>query len=109
MFTFYRCYHIINRLTSTIIYCSKILLISENPRLKSKGSNPTPRAYLGDLYNNIKSKKSKDSLRNKGLSEGQEYNQDQSQTEPGPLIRRSDSITKSCTKAYFNKILKRGY
>jgi hypothetical protein len=57
---------------------------------------PLP-APLGDLYNNIKSEKSKDSLRNTGLSEKQEYDL---------LIRKIDSITKSCTKAYFNKILK---
>ena len=49
------------------------------------------------LYDIIKSQKSKDSLRKTRLSEKQEYDL---------LIRKIDSITKSCTKAYFNKILK---
>jgi len=36
-----------------------------NPRPKGVDSNPTPRAYLGDLYSNFKSKKKKVSLRTK--------------------------------------------
>ena len=72
------------------------------------GSNPTPRAFLGDLYDINKSEKSKVSLRNKGLSYKQENKHEQNETEYNLLIRKIDSITKSCTKAYFNKILKNG-
>jgi hypothetical protein len=69
-------------------------------------SNPTPRAFLGDLYDINKSQKIKSSLRNKGLSYKQENKYKHNETELDLLIRKIDSITKSCTKAYFNKILK---
>ena len=74
-----------------------------NPRVYGVGSNPTPRAFLGDLCNNIKSKKSQGSLRKKGLSHKQEYNAEQNETEHDTLSRKIDSITKTCTKPSLTK------
>ncbi len=40
----------------------------------------------------------------KSLSHEQEHNAEQKETEHDTLFRKIDSITKTCTKAYFNKI-----
>jgi len=68
------------------------------------GSNPTPRAYLGDLYDNIKSKKKKVSVRTQSLTypENVEVNEIEEHRE---IIKRIVSITKSCSKQYFKNIL----
>ena len=42
-----------------------------NPRVWGMGSNPTPRAFLGDLYDINKSEKIKGSLRRTTLSHNQ--------------------------------------
>jgi hypothetical protein len=70
------------------------------------GSNPTPRAYLVDLYNNIKSNKKEVSLRKSKLSFKQEHQEYQNESNYNALERKIDYITKSCSKTYFNKILK---
>ena len=75
-------------------------------------SNPPPRAFLGDLYDINKSEKSKVSLRSKELAEKQDSNdllqgnKKTIKTEYELLIIKIDSITQTCTKTYFNSILK---
>jgi hypothetical protein len=75
------------------------------------GSNPTPRAYLGDLYDNNKNVNSRGSFRKTGLSNTKGNSKDRSkgdkEKENDPIAyRKINSITKTCTKQYFNKILK---
>ena len=71
------------------------------------GSNPTPRAYLGDLYSRVKSNKSKVSVSVLVHSDSNIAKNENNEKETGSYILRTiDSITKSCTKPYFNKILK---
>ncbi len=78
----------------------------------NKASNPTPRAFLGDLYDINKNKKNKSYLRSKELAGKQDSNNQlqgsnkRIKTEYELLIRKIDSITQTCTKAYFNSILK---
>ena len=82
------------------------------------GSNPIPRAILGDLYENGYIKKNTICYgRNKGLSHYQANNNINNQTQGdrdkpeedilAPINRKIDSITKSCSKPYFNTILKK--
>jgi hypothetical protein len=70
-----------------------------------KGSNPTPRAYLGGLYKSNKNEISKDYSRKTHLTyrelasiskEAQEEKQEEYETVI--LYRRIDSITKNCSK-----------
>ena len=71
------------------------------------GSNPTPRAYLGDLYSRVKSNKSKVSASALVHSDSNIVKNENNEKETESYILRTiDSITKSCTKPYFNKILK---
>lgn len=81
------------------------------------GSNPIPRAFLVDLFENGNIKKSTRCYgRNTGgLSHNQANNinnqtpekRDKSEREILALInRKTDSITKSCSKSYINTILK---
>ena len=58
-------------------------------------SNPTPRAYLVGLYDIIKSMKKKVSTRTQSLThtESVEYVEIQYHSD---IIKRIDSITKSC-------------
>jgi len=78
--------------------------IDENPRPKDVDSNPTPRAYLGDLYDNIKSKRKEVSLRTKNLTypERIEINKLGGNRE---ITKKIISITKSCYKHYYRSIL----
>jgi hypothetical protein len=81
------------------------------------GSNPIPRAILGDLYENGYIKKNtRCHVKNTGLSHNQ-VNSINNQT-PGeketnqkdlraPINIKTDPITKSCSKPYFNTILKK--
>ena len=70
------------------------------------GSNPTPRAYLGDLYDNNKSKKKKASLRTKNFTHPENV-EDKEVEENNKIIKKIISITKSCSKPYFKSILSR--
>ena len=75
------------------------------------GSNPTPRAYLGDLYDINKNENSRGSFRKKGLSHTKANSKDQSKGDKEKendtiAYRKINSITKTCTKQYFNNILK---
>ena len=76
-----------------------------------KGSNPTPRAYLGGLYKNNKNEEKEDSSKRKTdltykplLTSNQK---EVERKETDLLERKIDSITKGCSKIYFNKILKK--
>ena len=71
-------------------------------RVYGMASNPTPRAYLGDLCNIDKSNKSQGSLK-KCLSYKQEHNAEQDETEHDTLFRKIDSVTKTCTKPILTK------
>ncbi|WP_196816051.1 site-specific integrase [Candidatus Nitrosocosmicus oleophilus] len=68
------------------------------------GSNPTPRAYLGYLYDNFKSNDNTNDFRTTHLAHetilGFEE-EDKNRT----ISEKIYSITKSCSKPYFNKIL----
>jgi predicted DNA-binding ribbon-helix-helix protein len=75
------------------------------------GSNPTPRAYLGGLYKSHKNKVGKVSSKRKtDLA----YRQQISNSEEEEKVKETDLsyrqinfITKTCSKLYFNKILKK--
>ena len=68
------------------------------------GSNPTPRAYLGNLYDNLKSHRKSNYYRTTDLA--QVSISDVKEKEKITIItKKIDSITKSCSKPYFNKIL----
>ncbi|HEY6535451.1 MAG TPA: hypothetical protein VIY08_06585, partial [Candidatus Nitrosocosmicus sp.] len=70
------------------------------------GSNPTPRAYLGDLYGIVKSNKSRNcSISALIQSDSNIAKKDNEKETESHILRTIDSITKSCTKPYFNKIL----
>jgi hypothetical protein len=73
------------------------------------GSNPTPRAILVDLSEINKIKRCKNTVRKTRLSFKQEKHiaeqQNNKKTEYDLLLRKVNSITKSCTKLYFNQIL----
>ena len=75
------------------------------------GSNPTPRAYLGGLYKNNKNEEEKDSSKRKtDLTYKPLLTSNQKEVESKEtdlLDRKIDSITKGCSKLYFNKILKK--
>ena len=66
-------------------------------------SNPTPRAYLGDLYNSIKSNNSRNCSISALIQSDSNIHKNENESH---VLRIVDSITKSCTKPYFNKILK---
>jgi hypothetical protein len=70
------------------------------------GSNPTPRANLGGLYANVKRVKNTASLRPKDLSGLHDVETAEQKKGNIAIINTIDSITKSCTKPYFNSILK---
>jgi|GEM_PF-1730251 hypothetical protein len=75
-----------------------------------KGSNPTPRAYLGGLYKINKNKVNKDSSKRKTdlVYRQQISNQEEEkEKETNLLYRKINFITKDCSKLYFNKILKK--
>ncbi len=76
------------------------------------GSNPTPRAYLGGLYKINKNKVNKDSSKRKTdlVHRQQISNQEEEEEkkkETDLLYRKINFITKTCSKLYFNKILKK--
>jgi hypothetical protein len=75
------------------------------------GSNPTPRAYLGGLYKSHKNKVGKVSSKRKtDLAYRQQIsNQEEEEKvkETDLLYRQINFITKTCSKLYFNKILKK--
>ena len=79
------------------------------------GSNPTPRAYLGGLYKINKNKVNKDSSKRKtDLTYRQQQISNQEEEEETDLYtkinnynRKINFITKSCSKLYFNNILKK--
>jgi site-specific recombinase XerD len=72
------------------------------------GSNPTPRAYLGGLYKSHKNKIIKDSSRKTDLLYRElASNHEEEEYEIAVLHQKIDSITKTCSKLYFNKILTR--
>jgi hypothetical protein len=68
------------------------------------GSNPTPRAYLVILYDNIKSKKKKLSFGTKSLTY-LEIVEDKEVEENKKIIKKIISTTKSCSKQYFKSIV----
>ncbi|HYF99309.1 MAG TPA: hypothetical protein VD815_04400 [Candidatus Saccharimonadales bacterium] len=71
------------------------------------GSNPTPRAYLGELCDNFNSFRKVINDRTTNLAHGNIPSFDgQQQDIDYSITKRIDSLTKSCTKQYFNKILK---
>ncbi|WP_458742867.1 hypothetical protein [Candidatus Nitrosocosmicus sp. T] len=72
------------------------------------GSNPTPRAYLGDLYDNLKCDRKATNDRTTNLAHANNPNFDDGQQQDinSSITKRIDLLTKSCTKQYFNKILK---
>ncbi|MDQ2686048.1 MAG: hypothetical protein M3Y25_09445, partial [Thermoproteota archaeon] len=71
------------------------------------GSNPTPRAYLGKLCDNFNSFRKAINDRTTNLAHGNIPSFDgQQQNIDSSLTKRIDSLTKSCTKQYFNEILK---
>ena len=76
-----------------------------------KGSNPTPRAYIGGLYKINKNKVNKDSSKRKTdlVYRQQISNQEEEEKEKETnlLYRKINFITKDCSKLYFNKILKK--
>ncbi len=69
------------------------------------GSNPTPRAYLGDLYSNFKSKKKKVSLRTKNLTHLENVECNKVEESKDLINKKIISTTKSCSKPYFKSIL----
>ena len=69
-------------------------------------SNPTPRAYLGDLYSRVKSNRRKVSASALIHSDSNIAKDKNNEKENESYLRTIDSITKSCTKPYFNKILR---
>ena len=79
------------------------------------GSNPIPRAILRDLYKSVyKHKTDRGLRRNKELSHNHVSSSNQTQVkreqEEGQqeiISRKINSITKSCSKPYFNTILKK--
>jgi integrase len=71
------------------------------------GSNPTPRAYLGDLYDNIKSKRTKVSFRTKNLTQPENVEYTEVEEKNNKLNNIIISTTKSCSKPYFKSILSR--
>ena len=75
------------------------------------GSNPTPRAYLGGLYKINKNEEKEDSSKRKtDLTYKPLLTSNQKEVERKEaylLDRKIDSITKGCSKLYFNKILKK--
>jgi hypothetical protein len=74
------------------------------------GSNPTPRAYPGGLYKSHKNKVSKDFSSKTHLIYREQIpstTHKEEEQEIVKLFQRIDSITKTCSKLYFNKILKR--
>jgi hypothetical protein len=84
-----------------LIPCSKELV----------GSNPTPRAYLGGLYKSHKNKVGKVSSKRKtDLAYRQQISnpeEEEKVKETDLLYRQINFITKTCSKLYFNKILKK--
>jgi hypothetical protein len=79
-------------------------LIGWNPRPKDVDSNPTPRAYLGDLYDNFNSHRKANNDRTTNLAHDQ-FLAYAEKHEKGLVFKRIDSLTKSCTKQYFNSTL----
>ncbi len=84
------------------------------------GSNPIPRAILVDLYKSVYKHKIDRGLRsNRGLSHNQAISsnnnnnnktqgkREQEERQQELISRKIDSITKSCSKPYFNTILKK--
>jgi integrase len=70
------------------------------------GSNPTPRAYLGDLYDNLKSHRKANYNETTNLAhECILDDKEQEQEKKAIISKKIDSITQSCSKPYFNKIL----
>jgi hypothetical protein len=69
------------------------------------GSNPTPRAYLGDLYSSFNSHRKANNDRTTNLAHDQFLAYEEKQEKKLQIIKRIDSLTKSCTKQYFNSIL----
>ncbi len=69
------------------------------------GSNPTPRAYLGDLYDNIKSKRRKVSFRTKNLTQPENVECNEVEENNNITNKKIISTTKSCSKPYFKSIL----
>jgi ribosomal protein L20 len=72
------------------------------------GSNPTPRAYLGDLYDSFKSNNKADTDRKTNLARHHFLGfKEQQQENDSLIIKRINLLTRSCTKLYFNRILKK--
>ena len=65
-------------------------------------SNPTPCAYLGDLYLNFKCNEKKNYSRTKNLAQSLDHSE---QERNRSIINKNKSITKSCLNQYFNSIL----
>jgi hypothetical protein len=68
------------------------------------GSNPTPRAYLGDLNLNFKNKNRAyygrtTELTQENILDGKEKDKE------GLIVNTINSITKSCSKRYFKNIM----
>ena len=85
-----------------------LLTFGWNPRPKDGDSNPTPRAYLGDLYDNIKSNRKANNDRKTNLTHGHILGfEEQQQGNDSLTIKKINSLTRSCTKLYFNRILKK--
>jgi hypothetical protein len=68
------------------------------------GSNPTPRAYLGYLYDNFKRNENTNGYRTTHLAHESILGFEE-QEKKGTIYKKLYSITKSCSKPYFNKIL----
>jgi hypothetical protein len=72
------------------------------------GSNPTPRAYLGELYDSFKSNNKANTDRKTNLAHDPIFGfREQQQENDSLIIKRINSLTMSCTKLYFNGILKK--
>ena len=69
------------------------------------GSNPTPRAYLGDLYSSFNSHTKANNDRTTNLAHDQFLAFEEQQEKELQVIKRINSLTKSCTKQYFNSLL----
>ncbi|HKU83645.1 MAG TPA: hypothetical protein VJP58_06355 [Candidatus Nitrosocosmicus sp.] len=69
------------------------------------GSNPTPRAYLGDLYNNFISHRKANNDRTTNLAHLRCLSYNEKCDKESQVFKRIDSLTRSCTKQYFNSIL----
>ena len=80
-------------------------LLGWNPRPKDVDSNPTPRAYLGDLYDNFNSHRKANNDRTTNLAHDQILAYEVKQDKESQVIKRINSLTKSCTKQYFNSIM----